>query len=139
MNSGSLSVWEKFDIDEYKENRMAAATLSSPIEAGSRPQDSRWGWVRNRSFWAALTVFASIFWIYVPLKLFVGDVDRWIVTRVGPSWLWILDFRFFVLLPIMTVVIVITKRWMAAAILLYIFFFPVVVLVWKIPRLYYRS
>jgi len=86
-----------------------------------------------------LNVTATIFWLYVPLKLFVGDFDRWIVSKVSPSLLWILDFRFFILLSLLAVIFLVAKQWKVAAILFYILCFPVVVVFWKIPRLYYRS
>jgi hypothetical protein len=81
---------------------------------------------------------ASLIWVYAFLKLFVSDFDRWVVSQVSPALLWIIDFRFFILLSLLTVLVLVTKRWKSATILLYIGFFPLVVVFWKIPRLYYR-
>lgn len=143
MDSRSLSVWEKFDPEEYKRTRVAAVAMrSSPsvsADANSEWETSSWDRVRKWPFWIVLNVIATIFWIYVPLKLLVGDFDRWIVARVSPSLLWILDYRFFFLLSLLAIIFLVTKQWKVAFILFYILTFPVVVLSWKIPRLYHRS
>jgi hypothetical protein len=142
-DTGSLSVWEKFDSEEYRRNRFSAATVSSSssVSADANPErdTNSWNRVHNWPFWPLLNVTATFFWIYVPLKLLVGDFDRWIVSRVSPSLLWILDYRFFFLLSILAVIFLVAKRWKIALSLFYILFFPAVVVLWKIPRLYYRS
>jgi len=138
VGSESSSVWEKFDIEEYKLALRASATLSSSVVENSERQKSPLSWVTERWFWTALNVVAPLLWLYVMLKLFVADLDRWIVSEVSPSLLWILDYRFFILLTFATLIVLITRRWKIAVSLLYIWLFPLILLVWKVPGLYYR-
>lgn len=122
--SRSRNVWEKFDIEEYKLARHASAAPGPNMVENPRPDTSRWRWKQSRSFRAGLSWFATLFWLYVLLKLFVSDIDRWIVASVSPSWVWILDFRFFILLTVVTILVLVARWWQISAILLYVWFFP---------------
>jgi hypothetical protein len=80
---------------------------------------------------------ATAWWLYVFLRLFVGDFDRWVVAQVAPSLAWILDYRFFGVLLATSLFLILVKRkyvWFP----LYVLFFPLIVLFWKLPRFLYR-
>lgn len=101
-------------------------------EAEEGPQ-SRFG----RGRWLLLDFGATFAWIYVLMRLFVGDFERWILTAVKPEWQWVLDFRFFLFLFVLAGVALFFKKkylWIP----LYMFFFPVIILVWKVPRALYK-
>jgi hypothetical protein len=138
MESESLSVWEKIDIEEYKSALPTPATRSSSPVENTESRINRLGWIGKPWFWTALNLFATLFWLYVILILFVSDVDRWIVSTVSPSWIWILDYRFSILLFLATLVVLIAKKWQIMFVLMYIWIFPIICLVWKAPIIYYR-
>lgn len=138
MKSESLSVWEKIDIEEYKAVLATPATQSfSPVD-NTVPLTDRLGWLGKPWFWTVLNVLSTLIWLNVMLKLFVSDVDRWIVSNVSPSWLWILDYRFFILLFLATLVVLIAKKWQVGLALICIWLFPLILLAWKVPIIWYR-
>lgn len=124
--------WSKIDPE----------VLNGPEEESSEDGDeedkrhSRW----RKLGWWALDLASGAFWVYAVTKVFVGDVDRWVVDNVAPSFRWLLDFRLLLLLGLVSVLLVLTprrsKKW--TWIPLYAATFPLVVLLWKIPRYLYR-
>lgn len=84
-----------------------------------------------------LDILGVLIWTYVFLKLFVFDVDRALLEWLAPDLLPVLNYRFFLFLGVMAVLVLLARKYWLA--LLYVFFFPLVVLFWKIPRLIYRT
>ncbi len=82
---------------------------------------------------------ASLFWIYVFVKLFVFDVDVFLVNKILPNYTWLLNFKFFILIGIIAVVWLITKNKYILSWSLYIVFFPAIVLFWKIPFFIFKQ
>ena len=81
---------------------------------------------------------STLLWTYAFLKLFVGDVDRWVVERVDSSLVWLVDFRFFIALGALALVLALLRKLAAAWPFAYIAFFPLIVVLWKIPRFLFR-
>lgn len=48
-------------------------------------------------------VSALLCWLYIFLKLFLFDLDRFLVHTYFPSATWILDFKFVVLVTLASV------------------------------------
>lgn len=138
MDSADVSIWDKFDVDEYKRARAATIT-GKAADKDEKVKPTGWRKWRARTFRILFDGFATLVWLYVPAKLFIGDFDRWIVSHVAPSLMWLLDYRFFVILTIGAVLLLCLRRWEFVVPLLYLMFFPLVVLLWKIPRAYYRA
>jgi hypothetical protein len=46
----------------------------------------------------ALNAFAAAFWVYVVAKLFIFDIDIWALQLVAPSLVWLLAYKFPVLM-----------------------------------------
>jgi hypothetical protein len=67
------------------------------------------------------------------VRVFVGDVDTWIAERVTPGVAWLLDYRFFGLLVVASIVLLVLHR-KRSWIPLYVLAFPLVVVFWKIPK-----
>lgn len=87
---------------------------------------------------ATLDVISLALWIYAFLKLFVGDVDRWILERISPNLVWLVDFRFFVVLGVVALILVGMRKPSAAWPFAYVAFFPLIVVFWKVPRFFFR-
>lgn len=72
-------------------------------------------------------------WVVVFLKLFVFDIDRWIVKEYLPTAAWILDYRFAFFVAILTLIVIFWRmhlwwRWIG-----YLLFYPFIVPFWRIP------
>jgi hypothetical protein len=82
---------------------------------------------------------AIVFWIYLLIKLFVFDVDIYIVDHLIPQFRWILDIRAFIILALLAGMLIILGRKKFFGNLLYILAYPLVVLFWKLPALAFRK
>ncbi|MFD6030140.1 hypothetical protein ACFWE5_05465 [Cellulosimicrobium funkei] len=123
------SVWEKFDPAVWEEIKRKAPVRSSDSTEKRKKTH------RGRMF--ALNAISMVAWLYVPIKLFVADVDRMAANATIPQVAWILDFRvFFVIVAVALFVLMFRRRhwWM----LLFVVFWPFVVCFWYIPRFVYR-
>lgn len=84
-------------------------------------------------------VVALLFWIYVPVKLFMFDIDVFLANKFLPNYTWLLDFKFFILIGTIAAIWLITKNRHILSWSLYIFFYPLIVLFWKIPSFIFKQ
>lgn len=138
MNSSTPSIWEKIDLAEY------LATLASsrpPVVASTETEDRKtwWARARHKGYWWSLKTVSIAFWVYVPLKFFVGDVDRWIIDNIAPALRWTLDYRFFIFLTLLSIVLLFFRRWIYFGAIVYILTFPLLVILFYTPRLLARQ
>lgn len=87
----------------------------------------------------AREIIALIFWLYASLKLFIFDVDVFLVDKFVPEHRWLLDLKFFVLIGGVAIIWLLagSKKfylWFA-----YIFFYPLIIILWKIPYFVFRQ
>jgi hypothetical protein len=82
---------------------------------------------------------AIVFWFYVILKLFVFDVDVFLLNTFSPNFVWLLNFKFIILLSIAAVICLIFRSFAIVLWIAYVVFYPLIVLFWKIPRWIYKK
>jgi hypothetical protein len=128
-NTESTTIWDKIDLSVREES--SRPPDSAKPDAASRRR-------RRRRLLFFLDSLGAVFWLYVLLKLFVFDVDRYVVERVAPRAVGLLDFRFFGTLGVLLIVAVVVKRRRNALYVLYVAFFPFVVVGWKLPKILIR-
>jgi len=133
----TTSIWAKVDLDEYLAAQAAARGDKTPAE--EEEPKTLWQRTTNKIYWWTLKAVAVAFWIYVPAKLFVGDVDRWVVQNVDPSLMWILDFRFFIFLGLLAVALLVFRRWIYLGAIIFILVFPLLVAFFYVPRFLSRQ
>ncbi|HEY3295649.1 MAG TPA: hypothetical protein VGL38_09425 [bacterium] len=90
-------------------------------------------------FRVARDLIAMMFWLYVPIKLFVFDIDTFLADRFAPSWLWVLHYKFLLLIGTAALLCVLTKSRHILGWTFYTLFFPLVVIFWKVPAFVYRE
>jgi hypothetical protein len=126
------TLWDKVDVVVWREGGEASAPSKEPAQ--DKKDSSR----RLRRHLRILDILGVAFWLYVVLKLFVYDVDRQLLSAVGVEGL--ANYRLFFFLAVLVMIVVLTKRKVVALLYLgYVLFFPIVVLLWKVPRLIYRT
>ncbi|HEY4265091.1 MAG TPA: hypothetical protein VGM72_07220, partial [Micropepsaceae bacterium] len=82
-----------------------------------------------------ITEFIAVFfWIYALTKLFIFDLDIWIINLVSPQFASILNYKLPIILVGISIAIVTTRSARLGLSALYIAFYPLVILSWKIPR-----
>lgn len=79
-------------------------------------------------------IIAIAFWIYVPIKAFIYDFDTAILTCFAPSYLWIVEFRLFWFLLIVSVCWIYMGGREFVKTILYIFSYPVTFFLGEIVR-----
>lgn len=83
-------------------------------------------------------VLAITFWTYVTVKLFVFDIDNFIVAKYFSQYSWIITYKFLIFFGALATFWLITKNSRVLNWMLYMIFYPVVVLFWKVPVLLYK-
>lgn len=135
QDSGSEELWERLERTAQT-FAPASPTSAKPPVAEGEAADKEAKKKRRRTVRRRLDAIAWIFWPYAVLKLFVVDLDRKMLEVVSEDYGRLVDYRAFVYLAILIVLAsTIKKSWMYV---LYIIFFPLIVLLWKIPRLVHR-
>lgn len=133
---GQVSVWDKFDVDAYL--GWQADARAANAEATASAPETKWQRRRFKAKFIVADFVAAIGWVYAICKVFVGDVDRWVVENVSPSLIWIVDFRFFIVLTAVTVLALVLRRWTAALWFAYFMFWPLIFVFFKVPRFFYK-
>jgi hypothetical protein len=90
-------------------------------------------------FWAGLDLVAILFWLYAIVKLFVFDVDVYLVSLANSDFVWLLNYKFLILVGLVVVAMLVTRSLALAFAVAYVAFFPFVILFWKLPRFVWKQ
>ena len=93
----------------------------------------------QRLRWIGLETVAVLFWLYVITKLFVFDVDVYLLDLFAPKWAWLLNYKFPILLGLIVVGMVVSRSLTLGLAVIFIVFYPFIVLFWKIPRFVWKQ
>ncbi len=83
-------------------------------------------------------ILAIFIWGYVVTKLFVFDIDIFLLETFSPKYIWIVQYKFFILLGIAAIIWLTTKNIQIILWSLFILFYPLIIFIWKIPVLIYK-
>jgi hypothetical protein len=126
------------DVGEVWDRIERSVALTPTAEPASKtekkdktPEETEAEKRKRRRVILALDIVSAVFWIYVIAKVFVVDLDQKLVTRVAAGHENLLDYRIFVYLGL--VVVIVWKRSTLLWIVGYLLLFPILVVVWKIP------
>lgn len=131
MADGGLATpWDKFDPSVFDPDPEEGESEEAAPDSGRS-----WGRVK----WFTLDLVAATIWVYGFAKTFVGDFDAWIVERIAPSLEWMVDLRALIVLVLLSAFLLFSRRtrsrfWVP----LYIAFYPLIVVLWKAPRFFYK-
>lgn len=124
----SVSIWDKVDLSVLE-------TASTNTDGTSQDEPTRPQVNWRRRFRIANTVAAAV-WIFGLTKVFLADIDRIFLERVAPDLIFLVDYRFFVIIGAFALAVLVVKR--AFYWLLYAAIFPIVAFFWYLPRFFYR-
>ena len=95
--------------------------------------------VKHRLVKTLREISAMILWSFIVVKVIVFDIDVYVFEKYLPSLRWTLNYRFFVLLVLISIVLIgIGKkpfRWF----FFYVISYPLILLFWRIPKLFFRN
>jgi hypothetical protein len=105
------------------------------MEVVTQPTDAQTEIQKNqRILWPWLDLVAILFWSYALVKLFIFDVDVYFVSVTNPEFVWLLNYKFPILLGAVVIAMLVTRRSSLGLSAIYIATHPFIVLLWKIPR-----
>ena len=84
-------------------------------------------------------MIATVFWVYLILQTFFLDVDQEVIVEFLPAGQAIADYKFLIFIAVLIVFVLLLDRADVIRALLYVAFFPLVVGLWKLPRILYRT
>lgn len=73
-------------------------------------------------------LFAILFWLYVPVKVFLFDIDRMVLEGLFPDYLWLINYRFLIILFTLALILTFVKTKNFLTWLLYALFYPLIVI-----------
>lgn len=88
---------------------------------------------------AVRETIAILFWVYVLVKLFAFDIDVFLVNKLLPEFVLLLNLKFFILIGIIASIWLVTKNKHILSWSLYVFFYPAIVLLWKLPFFIFKQ
>lgn len=92
----------------------------------------------NRKLFFA-EIVSVFFWLYLVVKLFVFDFDYYLIYNYAPSFLWILDLKFFFLLAIVAILVTLLKPKSFFKLIGFVAIYPLFIAFWRIPKILFKS
>ncbi|WP_159391168.1 hypothetical protein [Streptomyces viridochromogenes] len=125
------SLWSKIDLSVQ-----GTSSHGAPSEGEDSSFESRW------KAWPKWTVrlldgVGSLVWLYIFVKLFIFDVDNYLIEKFLPGAGSILNYRFLFIGGLFVLLILFSKGRRLKY--LYVSFFPFVVAFWKVPKWFYKA
>lgn len=131
-----VTIWDKIDPSVVRSpessTRAAKRTGSSSSTEAVKAKRKKCRQRRRR----IADIVGCLTWTYVILKLFILDLDRLLVEAYAPQLQRLLDYKFFIYLALIALVVASIRK--GTIFVPYVLFWPLVVVLWKIPRLAYR-
>src|SRR5438874_589588 len=76
-----------------------------------------------------------VFWLYAIVKIFFFDIDAFVLQTAFPAHAWLLNLWFLFIVIALAVALICSDTGSVFFWCDYIILFPLVVLLWKIPRM----
>ena len=84
-------------------------------------------------------IVGGLFWIFLFVKIFIYDIDLFVVGKINPNWLFFLNYKFFILIGILCLIWVIIGTNNFIKLISVILFFPFILVFWRIPKIFWKS
>jgi hypothetical protein len=92
----------------------------------------------TRAISIAMNAIAPLFWIYVICKLFIFDIDLYLIRQINPSLIWIADYRFFLLIGALATMLLVSRRFTVMAWVTFTLLYPLILFLWRLPILIFK-
>lgn len=79
------------------------------------------------------------FWVYLFIKIFVFDLDVFIVNNYIPTLKWIIDYKFFILIAAVAIYWIVIGNKEFAKTIAVILFYPFIFIFWRTPVILFKS
>lgn len=124
-------IWKR--INALVPDGVDPAATAEPDESPEKKAAKARRAKRRKRAIRVLDVTGTVVWAYALTKLFVGDFDLDLLHVALPQVAWLLDFRFFIALGVLALLLLLFKVRRVGLGLLYVWAYPLVILLWKVP------
>src|SRR5665213_2950965 len=100
-------VWMKVDALTKEDAGELTKVESSDVDVHDEEKERRRK--RRKRAVHALDVVGTALWLYAIVKLFVGNWDQDLLALVAPKVAWVLDWRFFIALGMLAMMLLLFK------------------------------
>jgi hypothetical protein len=84
-------------------------------------------------------VASVLFWLYLLVKLFIFDIDNYLLRTYYPSLSSIIDYKFFIFLALLVVLLFILGTKKFFKFLAFVLGYPFFILFWRLPKLLFGN
>ncbi|MDI3090000.1 hypothetical protein QJ133_02260 [Priestia megaterium] len=84
-------------------------------------------------------VVALLFWAFILIKLFVFDIDVYLVNKVSSKYVFLLDYKFVFFVGVLALIWIFTRSAKVLIVGLYVVFYPLIVVFWKVPVFIFKQ
>lgn len=99
------------------------------VEIHKTAYDNKWLW----------RLSAVVIWIYCISKVFIFDIDRFLIEKISADYLWILNYKLVFFLFVFCLLLWCGKTTKVLLWLAYVICFPILLLLWLIPKKLYLN
>jgi hypothetical protein len=78
-------------------------------------------------------------WLYLVTKIFIFDIDTYLVQKYAPSLTWVLDYKFFFYIGLLGIVAALFRKWQVIIFIGYVMFYPILLILWILPYAIFKS
>lgn len=78
-------------------------------------------------------------WLYLITKLFIFDIDTYIIQHYAVNLQWVLDYKFFIYIGFLGIIAALFNKWQVLTFLGYVLFYPIFLIIWIIPYAIFKS
>lgn len=86
-----------------------------------------------------VNILAATMWLYITIKIFIFDIDNYVLNHFFPKYIWILKFKIIMIFIVFSLFALVMKKSSFFWNLLYIFAFPLWILFVKIPMFIFKK
>jgi len=84
-------------------------------------------------------IIAAILWLFLIIKVFIFDIDSYIISLINPKFVSILNYKFFILIALIAIVWGILGNKKFLKLISVIIFYPFIFLFWRVPVIFWKS
>ena len=107
-------------------------------EEATKPAMSKKPTLSDKVEWWIVDTVSILFWIYLLVKVFIFDIDNYIITKFAFHYIWLIQYKFIILLATLTLIWIFTKSQKIIAWSAYVILYPLIIIFWKIPKRVYE-
>jgi len=84
-------------------------------------------------------ITAASLWVYAVVKLFIFDIDSFLIGKIIPQYFWMLNLKLIFGLSFVAIIWLLFGNQKTLTWFLFIVFYPIIILFWRVPRFIFKQ